>query len=116
MIPVYRDGDAILVFREQRYDFDHYVGQEVALHTHDGRRFVKELQHGNRRGIYNLYSYNARLIESVGLVWVGQIYLIVKAHTIRKITANQQAATSRRAKNREKMTDGMDELPLDKQG
>lgn len=99
MLPVYRDGDAILVHREQRLATDAYVGEDVACRTKDGRRFLKEIQYGKRRGLFNLYSHNAPLIEDVAVEWIGEIYLIVKAQQIRRIeTANRakQSAFARK--------------------
>lgn len=99
MLPVYKDGDAILVHREQRLATDAYVGEDVACRTKDGRRFLKEIQYGKRRGIFNLYSHNAPLIEDVAIEWIGEIYLIVKAQQIRRVeTANRakQAAFARK--------------------
>lgn len=85
MLPVYRDGDVILVWREQRLPTDAFIGQEAAVRTTDGRRFLKEIQRGGRRGSYNLYSHNARIIEDMDIAWVGEIYLIVRAPQIRKM-------------------------------
>lgn len=115
MMPVYKDGDAVLVWKIQRMGTEHYVGEEAAVRTHDGRRFLKELQRGSQRGSFNLYSYNAPLIENVGVEWVGEIYLTVKAPVIRRIQQTNQAAETRRRNVREAETGGMDELPLNKE-
>lgn len=78
MLPVYRDGDAVLVWREQRLPTEALIGQEAAVRTADGRRFLKEIQRGAAAGRFNLYSHNARLIEDVEIAWAGEIYLIVR--------------------------------------
>lgn len=41
MIPVYRDGDAILVWKEQRLPTENYVGEEAAVRTGQGHRYLK---------------------------------------------------------------------------
>lgn len=114
MMPAYKDGDAVLVWKDQRMATEHYLGEEAAVRTHDGRRFLKELQRGSSRGAYNLHSYNAPLIENVGIEWVGEIYLTVKAPVIRRMAQNHRATITKRQNRIGRETDGMDELPLDK--
>lgn len=112
MLPVYRDGDAILVWKDQRLPTESYVGEEAAVRTDDGLRFLKEIQRGRSRATFNLYSHNARLIEDKRLVWVGEIYMIVKASQLGRVQRGQRAAATRKAKARKAETAGMDELPL----
>ena len=92
MRPSYRDGDAILVWREQRMATENYVGEEAVVRTHDGRRFLKEIHGTGRRGIYNLYSHNDRIIENVRLEWVGEIHLIVRASQLRRLESRLRPA------------------------
>lgn len=112
MLPVYRDGDAILVWKDQRLATENYIGEEAAVRTEDGRRFLKELQRGSQRGIFNLYSHNARLIEDVSIAWVGEIYLTVRAPTIKRVLMQQRASSTRQQNRRLAETRGMGELPL----
>lgn len=112
MLPAYREGDAVLVHKDQRLATENYVGEEAAVRTSDGRRFLKEIQYGQRRGFFNLYSYNAKLIENAHLEWVGEMYLVVKAQQIRRIEQTRRAAISKRQAVLDRETDGMDELPL----
>lgn len=112
MLPVYRDGDAVLVWKHQRLSTEQYVGEDVACRTSDGRRFLKEMQYGRRKGLFNLYSHNAPLIEDQQIAWVGEIYLIVKAQQIRRIESAQRATAERREAARRTATAGMKELPL----
>ena len=97
MRPSYRDGDAILVWREQRMATEAYIGEEVVVRTQDGRRFLKEVHGTGRRGVYNLYSHNDRIIENVRLEWVGEIYLIVRAIQIRRLEARHRVARKGRS-------------------
>lgn len=87
MLPAYRDGDAILVWREQQLPTTSFYGQEAAVRTADGRRFLKEIQRSGESGRFNLYSHNASLIENVIIEWVGEIYLVVRAPQIRRVLA-----------------------------
>lgn len=112
MLPAYRDGDAVLVWREQRLATESYVGEEAAVRTGDGRRFLKELQYGKRRNTFDLHSHNARLISGVKVEWVGEIYLIVRASQIRRAARAQTATRGRRRSIRERETTGTGELPL----
>jgi phage repressor protein C with HTH and peptisase S24 domain len=97
MRPSYRDGDAILVWREQRMATESYIGEEVVVRTLDGRRFLKEVHGTGKRHVYNLYSHNDRMIENVRLEWVGEIYLIIRASQLPRLEARHRAA-SRRAR------------------
>ncbi|HVL72781.1 MAG TPA: S24 family peptidase, partial [Beijerinckiaceae bacterium] len=112
MLPVYRPGDAILVWRDQRLATENYVGEEAAVRTADGARYLKEIRRARRSGRFDLYSHNATPIENVRLAWVGEIYLIVKASQLRRVEREQRTAAARRAKARDHATEGMDELPL----
>lgn len=107
MRPAYRDGDVILVWREQRMPTDAYVGEEVAVRTQDGRRFLKEIHGTGKRGVYNLFSHNDRLIEKVRIEWVGEIAHVVKASQLRRLIHQQRPAAARRTKVRERETHGI---------
>lgn len=87
MRPAYRDGDVVLVRGEQLRDTDDFIGKEVAVRTVDGKRYLKELQRGQRRGQYDLYSHNATVITGARIAWVGEICAVVKADQLRSATA-----------------------------
>lgn len=85
MIPVYRDGDVVLVWSEQRNTADAYCyADEVAVKTAEGNRYLKEIQPGQRKGHFNLVSHNAKLIRDVQIEWVGEIYLTIRNNQVRK--------------------------------
>jgi repressor LexA len=111
MRPVYRDGDAVLVYRDQRLSTDNYVGEEAAVRTDDGRRFLKTILRGTSRATYTLDSFNAAPIEGVRIQWVGEIFLVVKASQIARLARNRRVAAQRRSRVR--ADSGTDELPLD---
>jgi phage repressor protein C with HTH and peptisase S24 domain len=98
MLPRYDDGDIILVHREQINPTDAFVGEEAAVRTADGRRYLKRLMRGFEAGTYNLESWNARLIEGVHIDWVGEIYLTVRSGQLRRIERNQRTNQSRSRK------------------
>lgn len=87
MRPAFRDGDVVLVYKEPRSSAESYYGDEVAVKTRDGRRYVKELQPGRRAGMFNLASHNAALIPDVRLDWIGEIYGTVRTRQVREIAS-----------------------------
>lgn len=83
MLPRYDEGDVIVVWREQRRATDSFLGEEVAVRTTAGQRYLKQLQRGHRG--YNLVSWNARPIEDVRLEWIGEIHVTVRASQVRRM-------------------------------
>lgn len=112
MLPVYKPGDVILVWRDQKRPTDTFLGEEAAVLTDKGYRAIKEIQRGRSLSVYNLASYNAKLIEDVRINWVGEIYIVVKARQITSINRLKAAAKSRKYSRRRTETEGMEELPL----
>jgi len=110
MLPRYDDGDVILVHREQQRPTEAFLGEEAAVRTGDGRRFLKRLMRGFEPGRYNLESWNARLIESVDIEWIGEIYLTVRSGQIRRIERNQRSRATRSTKKHALATEGMKKL------
>lgn len=112
MLPAYSDGDVVVVYRDQRYDPATYIGEEAAVRTHDGRRFLKRLAPGPEPHTFTLESFNARPIIGARLAWVGEIWVTVKRGTIRRIDQRARAARTRRERMRAEATAGTDQLPL----
>lgn len=77
MLPVFSDGDR-LFFRTIKDDPARLIGGIVVARLRDGRRFVKVLQAGSKRGRFNLESINPlydpmidQQLDAVGeIVWV----------------------------------------------
>lgn len=113
MLPAYSDGDVVVVYRDQRYDPATYIGEEAAVRTHDGRRFLKRLAPGPEPYTFTLESFNARPIIGARVAWVGEIWVTVKRGQIRRIEQRARAAQLRRDNNRAAMGVGMEELPLE---
>lgn len=111
MLPKYEDGDAILVYADQRFSTDTYVGEPAAVRI-EGKRYLKEIQFGKKRGTFDLVSYNAKPIKNVAISWVGEIYSVIPAAQIRRHVRERRAQATRRARVRAQETAGMDELPL----
>lgn len=83
MKPRYDDGDVVVVWRDQRRATETFIGEEVAVHTRAGNRYVKTLARAPRG--FNLISFNAPIIEAVDLIWIGEIYVTVRASQFRRI-------------------------------
>jgi repressor LexA len=75
MLPRYRDGDRIVVMRNQSRPASAYVGNEVVVMTTDGRRYLKTLRRGAKG--YELHSFNATPMPCDGIEWIGSIYAII---------------------------------------
>lgn len=85
MLPRYDDGDVIVVYREQRRPLESFFGEEAAVRTKDGRRYLKTIARGKSRGTVTLMSFNARPIEDAKLDWIGEIYVAVRAGQVRRL-------------------------------
>lgn len=81
MLPVYEPGEVIVCLRDQVRSTDSYLGRRVVVRTVGGRRFIKRLMRGSKKGLYNLDSWNARTIEDVRIEWVGEIVAAVPSRT-----------------------------------
>ena len=81
MLPVYREGHIIIVYRNQTKPLEAFYGEEAVVQTSDGRRFIKTIMRG-AEGV-NLISWNARPIENVTLEWIGEIFAIFPRQALR---------------------------------
>lgn len=82
MLPVFKDGTIIIVYREQKKPLESFYGEEAAVRTSDGRRFIKTIMRGT--GGVNLISWNAAPIEDVYLDWIGEIFAVLPPSILRK--------------------------------
>lgn len=97
MYPKYDPGDVIVVYKEQRLDVPAYIGQLVVVLTEDGRRYLKKLFSGTKRGLYRLESFNAAPIHDVSITWVGEIYATLPAIQVFRPELPPAKATAKRA-------------------
>lgn len=83
MLPVFKDGTIIVVYREQQRATDSFLGEEAIVRTHDGRRYVKTIMRGPRG--FTLSSWNADPIENIQIVWVGEIFAVIPSSALRRV-------------------------------
>ena len=83
MLPVYKHGAVVIVYREQKRPLTAFFGEEAAVRTADGRRYIKTIMRG-ASGV-NLVSWNAAPIESVELEWIGEIFAVLPRSSLRKV-------------------------------
>lgn len=81
MLPVYREGHIIIVYRNQTKPLEAFYGEEAVVQTSDGRRFIKTIMRG-ADGV-NLVSWNATPMEGVKLEWIGEIFAIFPRQVLR---------------------------------
>ena len=86
MLPVYREGHIIIVYRNQTKPLEAFYGEEAVVQTSDGRRFIKTIMRG-AEGV-NLISWNATPIEGVKLKWIGEIFAILPRQALRHVDKN----------------------------
>lgn len=79
MRPKYENGQLIICTRSSR-DPESLIGLEVAVRTAGGKRYLKTLKLGRRRGTYTLESFNADPIVDVKLAWVGEILAVIPSN------------------------------------
>ena len=84
MYPRYDEGDVVICGRAIMSAMD-VVGQEAAVRTADGRRFLKKIRAGSETGLFDLESHNSPPIRDVELEWAASIDLIVPAAKWRKL-------------------------------
>jgi phage repressor protein C with HTH and peptisase S24 domain len=89
MLPVFKPDAIIIVHRDQKKPLESFYGEEAAVRTSDGRRFIKTITRGTSNGTVNLMSWNDPApIENVRLEWIGEIFAVLPPAAIRKIERN----------------------------
>jgi phage repressor protein C with HTH and peptisase S24 domain len=83
MLPIYKHDATIVVYREQKRPLETFYGEEAAVRTEDGRRFVKTIMRGDGNTVH-LISSNAPPIENVRLAWIGEIFATLPPSAVRK--------------------------------
>jgi len=84
MLPVYKDGHVIVVYKDQKRPLSAFYGEEAAVRTGDGRRFLKTIMRGNGNAV-TLMSFNAGPIENVQLEWIGEIFATIPRLQVKRI-------------------------------
>jgi repressor LexA len=98
MLPVYKDGTVVVVWRDQKKPVSAFFGEEAAVRTSDGRRFIKTIMRG-RGDTVNLISWNAGPIENVRLDWIGEIFAVLPPASLRSAARQAEALPARRKAN-----------------
>jgi phage repressor protein C with HTH and peptisase S24 domain len=101
MLPKYADGVVIVVHSEQGRSTASLIGDEVAVRTYDGRRYLKVLMPGSKPHTYNLESFNARTITGVRIAWASEIIVIIPANKVRPAARPSQKRSARTAAKKE---------------
>lgn len=96
MAPRYDPGDIVVVWAEQKRATETFYGEEAAVRTKDGKRYLKTIMQGKTRSAVTLTSFNAKAISNVKLEWIGEIYLVIRANQIGRIGTRQQNRKTRR--------------------
>lgn len=78
MWPRFNNGDVVICDRTE-HDPALIAGREAAVRTADGRRFLKTIRPGTRRGTFDLESHNAPPIRDVAIAWASPILMIIPA-------------------------------------
>lgn len=84
MLPVYKDGHVLIVYKDQKRPLSAFFGEEAAVRTSDGRRFLKTIMKGSN-GLVTLMSFNAAPIENVGLEWIGEIFAAIPRLQVKRV-------------------------------
>lgn len=79
LLPRYGDGDIIICLNNIRRSSKHYLNQEAFIRVADGSIYLRTLTHMKPRGFFSLELFNSRTIEDVQVIWIGQIFAIVRA-------------------------------------
>lgn len=85
MLPAFKSGSVIVVYKEQQRPLEQFFGEEAAVRTSDGRRFIKTIMRG-QGGLVNLLSWNAAPIENVHLDWIGEIFAVIPPLALKKVS------------------------------
>lgn len=84
MLPVYKEGHVLIIYAEQKRPLSAFYGEDAAVRTSDGRRYLKTIMKGNG-GTVTLMSFNAAPIEGVSLEWVGEIFAAIPRLQVKHI-------------------------------
>lgn len=85
MTPRYDEGDVIICYGDQRRPIEAFYGEEAAVRTAEGRRYLKRIARGPTKRTVNLESFNAKTIAGVRLEWIGEIWITLRAGQFRRL-------------------------------
>ncbi|MET4206872.1 S24 family peptidase [Bradyrhizobium sp. LA2.1] len=97
MLPKYSDGTVVVVFRDPERAISSLLGEEAAVVTAEGHRYLKVLKPGSKAHLYNLESFNARPIVDVRLSWASEIVAIVPKRQVRNVARQKSTKAAARS-------------------
>jgi phage repressor protein C with HTH and peptisase S24 domain len=79
--PAYQNGDLIYLADKtaKTDDMVGMVGRECIIQLADGRKLLRTLSRGSRKGVFTLLSYNSPPIHDVKVAWVAPINWIKRS-------------------------------------
>lgn len=89
MMPVYRP-DTVVICRAHTPNVDSLLGRELAVGTKEHGRMLKTVHAGSKPGLYDLESFNAKLMRDVEVVWAARIAAIIPADEWRSLERKAQ--------------------------
>lgn len=84
MWPRYDPGDIVIV-RSRESDPESLIGLEAAVRTGKGQRYLKRVQRGKGRGLYDLESHNAEPIRNVRIDWASEVHTVIRSGKWRRL-------------------------------
>jgi hypothetical protein len=90
MYPRYDPGDVVICAAEGIPPENIPDGEEVAIRTSQGKRYLKRLLRTAIEGVYNLESHNAGPIRGIGIEWVSDIWTVVRAKKWRRLSDHER--------------------------
>ncbi len=79
--PRYDDGDVIICMPEVS-EVSNLVGMDCVLDVEDGRRLLKRLERGSKRGLFTLNSENASPIRDVKVLRAAPVRWVIRAWSV----------------------------------
>lgn len=91
MQPKFDHGDIVVCSQGPRNPED-FIGKLVAVRTSKGKRYLKKLRPGSKRGLYSLHSFNDDPIEDVKVAWIGEVLAIIPGYRVAPAVAPRKRA------------------------
>lgn len=96
MWPRYDPGDIIICLTRHRAP-EELLGFEACVITDEGNRYLKRLTEANKKGLFNLESFNAAPIKSAKVTRAMEVHSVVRVGQWRKLDAGGRKRAIARA-------------------
>ena len=97
MWPRYDPGDVIVCLEDGVPISDIPNGEEAAVRTSDGLRYLKRLLRSETQGLFNLESHNAPPIRGVQIDWASDVVAVIRATKWRRISDADRRRLAKKA-------------------